>query len=134
MCVVMLFTFSHGSTNSNLKVSQRSPLARIIYHCIAFGQLLLFVFCNIWIILFVCFTEAFYKSQSQHGDDFEVTKFILYLGMVIVLIHIWIVAATGGLGEIRWWPSRDRLSGLVPPSIKNTTMMKCRWSLLFYQS
>jgi len=60
------------------------------------------------------------------------SKIFLYPAMVTVLIYVWIITATGGLGEIRWWPSRDRLSRLVPPSIKNATLTKCRWTLLFY--
>ena len=125
-------TFSSGSTNSNLKVSQRYPMDRIIYHFVTFGHLLLFVGLNIWLFFVGCFLDAFFKKG---GDD--VIKIILYPAMVIVLICIWIIAATGRLGEIspRWWPSRDYpVSRLLPPSIKNATTTKCRWTLLFYQS
>jgi hypothetical protein len=128
MCVIMPFTFSRGSTNSNLKVSQRRPMDRIIYHFIAFGQLLLFVGWNVWIFLFVFFLDAIFKNHRADPSR----KFILYPAMAIVLIYVWIIAATGRLGKIRWWPSRDRLSRLVPPSIKNGAVTKCRWPLLFY--
>ena len=97
---------------------------RIIYHFIAFGQLLLFVGWNVWIFLFVCFLDAIFEN---HGADLP-RKFILYPAVAIVLIYVWIVAATGRLGKIRWWPSRDRLSRLVPPSVKSMAMTKCRWS------
>jgi len=126
------FTSPRGSTNSNLKVSQGCPIGQIIYHIVAFGQLLLFVGWNIWIYLFVCFLDAIIRrSPGNHLT----AKVYLYPPMAIVLIYVWILAATGILlGEIRWWPSRDRLSRLVPPSIKNTTMTKSRWSLLCYRS
>jgi hypothetical protein len=129
MCIITPFTFPCGSTNSNLKVSQRHPIDQIIHHFIAFGQLLLFVGWNVWIFLFVFFVRAMLR---RGGDDSDVLcKIFIYPGMVSVLIYTWIMAATGRLGEIRWWPSRDRMSRLIPPSIKNATMTKCRWSLLF---
>jgi len=106
------------------KVSQRCPIDRIIYHFIAFGQLLLFVGLNIWIFLVTCFLGAFFKKHGN-GDD-DVNK-IFYPSMAIVLIYVWIIAVTGRLGEIRWWPSRDHaMSLLVPRSIKDMTMTKCR--------
>ena len=128
MCVIMPFTFPRGSTNSSLKVCQRRPMDRMIYHSIAFGQLLLFVGWNVWIFLFVFFLDAIFKN---HRADLS-RKFILYPAMAIVLIYVWIIAATGRLGKIRWWPSRDRLSPLVPPSIKSMAMTRCRWSLFCY--
>jgi len=75
-------------------------------------------------------------DMDRGGADF-MTKSIIYPGTVIVLTYVWIIAATGGLGEIRWWPSRDRrdrLSRLVPPPIQNVTMTKCMWTLSLYQS
>jgi len=132
MYVIAPFTFPRGSTNSNLKVSQGRPIDRIIYHFVAFGQLLLFVGLNVWIFLFACLVDAIFKRLEKN----PYIKFLLYQpATAIVLICVWILAATGRLlGEIRWWPSRDRLSRLVPPSIKNATMTKCRWTLLFYRS
>ena len=129
MYVIAPFTSPHGSTNSNLKVSQRRPIDRIIYHFIAFGQLLLFVGWNVWIFHVIC---AFSTIEERRGGNDILVIVPLYSPVVIVSIYVWILAATGTLGEIRWWPSRDRLSRLVPPSIKNATMTKCRWSLLFY--
>jgi len=117
-----------GSTNSNLKVSQKRPINRIIYHFVAFGQLLLFVGWNIWFFLFICFVNEI----AKRGDLDFLNKIFLYPAMVMVLIYVWIIVATGTLGEMRWWPSRDRLSRLVPPLIKNATITKCRWTLLFY--
>jgi len=131
MCVIAPFTFPRGSTNSNLKVSQRHPIDRIIYHFVAFGQLLLFVGWNVWIFLFTCYLDALLLRKSEGGDLFS--KIFLYPAVATVLIYIWIIAAIGRLGEIRWWPSRDRLSCLVPPSIKDATMTKCKGTLLFYQ-
>ena len=119
-----------GSTNSNLKVSRRHPIDWIIYHCIAFGQLLLFVGWHIWIFLFVYFVDGIIRrTNDTEAIVYVLTKFILYPGTVIVLIYVWIIAATGALGEIRWWPSRDHLSRLVPPSIKNVTRTKSMWTL-----
>ena len=115
-----------GSTNSNLKVSQKRPINRIIYHFVAFGQLLLFVGWNIWFFLFICFVNEIAKRGNL---DF-LNKIFLYPAMVMVLIYVWIIVATGTLGEMRWWPSRDRLSRLVPPLIKNATITKCRWTLI----
>jgi hypothetical protein len=127
MCVIAPFTFPHGSTNSNLKASQRRPIDRIVYHFIAFIQLLLFVGCNIWIFLFYYFgAEIAGRRFSKYGIYPQLSKIVLYPTMVIVWIYVWIIAATGRLGEMRWWPSRDRLSHLVPPSIKNATMIKCK--------
>ena len=123
------FTFPHGSANSKLKVSQRRPIDRTIYHFVAFGQLLLFVGWHVWIFLFVCLVDAILK---RHEAELY-SKIFLYPAMVMVLIYVWIIVAIGGLGEIRWWPSQDRLSRLVPPSIKSATMTKCRWTLLFYR-
>jgi len=131
MCVIAPFTFPCGSTNSNLKVSQRCPIDQIIYHFIAFGQLLLFVGWNVWIFLLVCFLPPMLPDYS---DSKFRAKVIIYSPMVIVVICFWITAATGRLGEVRWWPSRDCLFHLVPPSIKNATVTKCRWTLLLYQS
>jgi hypothetical protein len=128
MCVIVPFTFPHGSTNSNLKVSRRRPIDRIIYHFVAFGQFLLFVGWHVWFFLFVCFGYPLAKKAL----GFLLLKTLFYPAVVTVLIYVWIIMATGGLGEIRWWPSGDRLSRLVPPSIKNATMTKCRWTLLFY--
>jgi hypothetical protein len=121
-----LHPFPCGSTNPNLKVSQRCPIDQIIYHLITFGQLLLFVGLNIWILLVTCFLDAYY---NKHDDSDMVNKFFIRPSMAIVLIYVWIIAATGRLGEIKWWPSRDHpLSRLVPSSIKNATMTKCRWT------
>ena len=128
MCVIVPFTFPHGSTNSNLKVSQRHPIDRIIYHFVAFGQLLLLLGWHVWFFLFVCFGYPMAKRVL----GFLLLKILFYPAVVTVLIYVWIFIATGGLGEIRWWPSRDRLSRLVPLSIKNATMTKCRWILWFY--
>jgi hypothetical protein len=132
MCVIAPFTFPCGSTNSNLQVSQIHLIDRIIYHFIAFVQLLLFMGCNIWIFLFICFVNA--TAERMGGDLGHSIKILLYPTMVAALIYVWIIAATSTLGEIGWWPLRDRLSRLVPPSINNATMTKCRWSLLFYRS
>ena len=129
MCVIVPSTFPHGSTNSNLKVSQRPPIDRIVYHFFAFGQLLLFVGWHVWVFLFVFFVNAMTKRYG--GYLRLLSQIFLYPGMIIFLIHSWIIAATGRLGEIRWWPSRGHLSHLVPPSIKNMTMTKCRCTLLF---
>jgi hypothetical protein len=134
MYVIVSFTFPLGSTNLNLEVSKRHPIDRMIYHLVAFGQLLLFMCWHIWIFLFVCFVDAIIRRTNVKANVDLETKFILYPGTAIVLIYVWILAATGGFGEIRWWPSRDCLFCLVPSSIKNATMTKCRWSLLFYQS
>jgi len=125
MYVIEPFTFPCGSTNSNLKVSQICSIDWIIYHCIAFIQLLLFMGCNICIFLFYYFVaeipgREFSSRIYSVSSKFNTT--VLYLNMVIGLIHIWIITATG----MRWWPSRDHLSHLVPLSIKNTTLMKCR--------
>ena len=125
------FTFPSVSTNSHLKVSQRRPIDRIIYHFIAFGQLLLFVGLHVWIFLYACFGDEYVTRVN--GPSPTLIKFI-YSGMVIAVVYAWILAATGRFGEIRWWPSRDRLSRLVPPSIKNATITKCKCSLLFYRS
>jgi hypothetical protein len=122
------FTFPCSSTNSNLKVSQRRPIDRIIYHFVAFGQLLLFMGLNLWTFLFVCFVGAIFQ-RSTRSDLWS--KLLLYPGMGMMLVCIWIIAATGRFGEVRWWPSKDRLSRLVPPSIANATMIKCRRTLLF---
>ena len=129
MCVIVPFTFSGGSTNSNLKVSQRHPVDQIIYHFIGFGQLLVFIGWHIWSFLFVCIVNAIKAEQNQSS---LITKIMLYLGMAIVLVYIWILAATGRFGEIRWWPSGDHLSSLISPSIQNMTITKCRWTLLLY--
>ena len=93
----------------------------MIYHFIAFGQFLLFMGSNVWIFLGLCFADRF----------IAITIYFLYPTALLALIYIWIIAATGTLGEIRWWPSGDRIIRLVPPSITNETMTKCRWSLLF---
>ena len=130
MCVVVPFKFARDSANSNLKVSQRHPIDRIIYHFVAFGQLLLFVGWNVWIFLFAYFATAL-SQKIPGGDPFS--RYLFYPALVMVSIFVWIIAATGRLGEIRWWPSKDRLARLVPPSIKNATMTKCRWTLLFYR-
>ena len=123
-----------GSANSNLKVSQRPPIDRIICHFVAFGQVLLFVGWHIWIFLLVYFVdETLRKIDVPALADFE-TQFILYPSTVVVLIYTWVIAATGGLGESRWWPSRGRLSRFIPPSMKNATMTKCMWTLLFYRA
>ena len=132
MCVIALFTFPCGSTNANLTVFQIRPIDRIIYHFIAFVQLLLFVGCHIWIFLFICFFDVFAERTLMRGDLYHFIKNVLYLTMVTALIYVWIIAATSRLGEMRWWSPRDRLSRLVPPSIKNATMTKCRLTLLFY--
>ena len=87
---------------------------------------------NIWIFLFYYFgAEIAGRRLSKYGGYPQLSKIVLYPTMVIVLIYVWTIAATGRLGEMRWWPSRDRLSHLVPLSIKNATMIKCRWSLFF---
>jgi hypothetical protein len=127
MCVIVPIIFPCSSTNSNLKVS---PIDRIIYYFAAFGQLLLFIGLHIWAVLFALFADVI---QAQK-DVLLLSKILRYQGLVLMLIYVWILAATGRFGEIKWWPSHDRLSCLVPPSIKNMTMTKCRWSLLFYQS
>ena len=114
-----------------IKVSQNHPIDRIIYHLIAFGQILLLMGLNIWTFLFVCFVDAIFQRDIR-SDLYS--KFLLYPGMGMMLMCIWIIAATGRFGEIRWLPSKDHLSHLVPSSIKNATMMKCRWTLLFYRS
>ena len=133
MCVVVPFTFPCGGANLNLKVSQRHPIDQIIYHFVAFGQFLLFVGWHVWIFLFLYFVdETIRRIDTPFMVDFE-TKSVLYPGTVIVLIYTWTVAATGGLGEIRWWPSRGRLSRFIPPSMKNAAMTKCKWTLLFYR-
>jgi len=93
---------------------------QIIYHFIAFGQQLVFLGWNVWIFLFVCFVDPILK---RYEVDF--VTIVLYPTAAMVLKRIWIIAATGTLGEFRWWPSRDRLSHLIPPSIKNTTVVKC---------
>ena len=80
--------------------------------------------CNIWIFFIGSFTLTELDDSSS--------KILAYLAVIIVFLYVWIMAATGGLGEIRWWLSRDCLSCLVPPSIKNATMTKCRWTLWFY--
>ena len=131
MCVIEPFTFPRGSTNSNPKVSQRRPIDRIIYYFIALGQLLLFVGFNVWIFFLVCFVDTIAKRLGE-GVNLA-NKIVLQPAMVIVSISSWIIAATGRLGEIILRPSKYRLSRLVPPSIKNATMIKCRWTL-FYQS
>jgi len=87
----------------------------------------MFVGWHVWIFLFVCLVDAILKR----GKAELYSKIFLYPAMVMLLIYVWIIVAIGRLGEIRWWPSRDRLSRLVPPSIKNATMTKCRWTLLF---
>ena len=123
----LLFTPPYGTTNSILKVSQRHPIDRIIYHFIAFGQLVLFVGWNVWIFLFILLLDGIAEKK---GDVYPLLiKVILYPQVVTVLIYTWIITATGRLGEIRWWPSRDCLSRLVPPLIKNTILTKCQWSL-----
>jgi len=124
MCVTAPFTLPCGSTNSNLKVSQICPIDQIIYHFVAFIQLLLFMCCNTLIFFFVCFVNA--SAEKMPGFD-KVIKTMLYPTMVTAEIYVWIIAAPG----MRWWPSRDHLSYLVPHPIKNTTMTKCR-STLFY--
>ena len=87
---------------------------------------------QVWIFLYyICFAE---EALTRRGIPSDISLKILYPAMVMVVIYIWILAATGTYGEIRWWPSRDRLSRLVPPSIKKMTMTKCRWTLLLYQS
>ncbi|KIM43591.1 hypothetical protein M413DRAFT_25929 [Hebeloma cylindrosporum] len=104
------------------RLSQRRPIDRIIYHFVAFGQLLLFVGWNDWIFLFVYFVNSI--AEREAGDVLLVIQILLYPATVTVLVYTWIIAATGRLGETRWWPSRDRLSRLVPPSITNATMTK----------
>ena len=98
----MPFTFSCGSTNLNLKVSQRHPIDRIIYHFVAFGQLILFIGLQVWIFLLVHFIDEGLKGIVE-GDLFrEISlKIFLYPPMVMALIYIWSIAANGGLGEIR---------------------------------
>ena len=117
----MSFTFPCGSTNSNLKVSQRRPIDRIIYHLVAFGQLLLLVSCHVWIFLFVCLSDPIVQKWGGNNPSNMYNILLLYPGTVIVLIYVWIIAATGTLGEIRWWSS----------TIKNATVTKCRWTLFF---
>jgi hypothetical protein len=84
---------------------------------------------NIWIFLFAYFANTL-SRQIPGGDPFS--KYLFYPALVIVSILVWIIVATGKLGEIRWWPSKDRFSRLVPPSIKNAAMTKGRWMLFFY--
>ena len=122
MCVIVPSTSSGGSTNSSLKVSQKHPIDQIIYHFIAFGQLLLFIGWHIWSFLFVCIVIAI---QAEQNRSVHFNRIMLYLGMAIILIYIWILAAHGRFGEIRWWPSGNHL---FCPSIKNMTMTKCRWT------
>jgi hypothetical protein len=125
MCVIVPFTFPNRSTKLNLKVSQRRPIDRIIYHIVAFGQLLLFMSWNVWIFLAI-----YCETLSSIIPDM---KFLFYSDLLMASILVWIIASTGKHGEIRWWPSKDRFSRLVPPSIKNATMTKGRWTLLFYR-
>ena len=117
-----------GGTYLNLKVSQRRPIDRIIYYFIAFGQLLLFIVWSVWIFLFICFVNATAKRV-----DLGITFYIVYIPVVTSWVYGY-GCITGRLGEIKWWPSRDRLSHFVPPSIQNSTITRCGCILLFYQS
>jgi hypothetical protein len=120
--VIPSFTFHHGNTNSNIKASQRHPIDWMIYHFVAFGQLLLFAGCNIWIF----FIGSFALAEPDNRNPNPIAKILDPLAVVIALLYVWITAATGRFGKIRWWPSRDHLSCLIPLSIKNATVTKCR--------
>jgi len=94
----------------------------MIYHFIAFIQLLLFVTLNAWIILLLFFVRVF--LQEYRDVTTLSIKFLLYIAPIIGWIFIWF--AYGWLWETRWWPSRDRLIRLLPPSMANTTVIKCQ--------
>jgi hypothetical protein len=105
-------------------VAQRRPIERIIYHSVAVALLLLLLTWNVWIVLFLCFVNVL------TGDDLLpplLFKIVLYITMILLSISPWFFAATSGkLEGMRWWPTRDHLSRLVPSSIANATVTKCR--------
>ena len=127
MCVISPFTFNRCGTNSKIKVSRRRPIARIIHYFLAFGRLLLFVGWGIWFFLFVCFVLGMAKRNDFHPFN----EIFFYPAVVMGLVYSGIIAASGTLGEIKWWPSRDSLSHLIPLSIRDASMTKCRWTHCF---
>ena len=110
-------------------VAQRRPIDRIIYHSVAFALLLLLLTWNVWIVLFLCFVDVLAEDDLLPPLLF---KIVLYITMILLSISPWFFAATSGkLEEMRWWPTRDHLSRLVPSSIANATVTKCRWKSLY---
>lgn len=114
-------------------VAQRRLIDRIIYHSVAFVQLLLLVTFNVWIILFLCLVDVIVTPAGETDPAFPTLsiKILLYIAMMAMSICSFYIAATGGM---RWWPTRDKLSRLVPPSIANATVTKCRCKSLIYRS
>jgi len=112
-------------------VAQIHPIDRIIYHSVAFSQPLLVLTLNVWIILFLCFVDVIVEMASDILPPL-LLKVVLYTAMIILSISSWFIIATSAeLEEMRWWPTRDRLSLLVPSSIANATVTKCRWRSSF---
>jgi len=82
---------------------------------------------GIWFFLSVCFVNGMAKRDDFH----PLNQIFFYPAAVMAIVYTWIIADNGALGEMRWWPSRDRLWSLVSPSIKNGSMKECRLMLLF---
>jgi len=112
-------------------VAQRRPIDRIIYHSVAFAQLLLLLTLNVWIVLFLCFVDVIVEMTDDILPPL-LFKVVLYTGMITLFISSWFIAATSDeLEEMRWWPTRDHLSRLFPSSFANATVTTCRWKSLF---
>jgi len=95
----------------------------MIYHFVALMQLLLFVTLNAWVILQLSFVHSIFQETHKTLS----TKVLFYTAPITAWMMIWHIY--GWVWETRWWPSRDRLIHLLPPSMANVTMTKCRWLL-----
>jgi hypothetical protein len=101
----------------------------MIYHFVALMQLLLFVTLNVWIILLLSFAHVL--LQEEHDLTTLSIKILLYTSAIIMWILIWFIYGWFWAPGTRWFPTRDRLSRLLPPSIANANMSKCRRKLCF---
>jgi hypothetical protein len=80
----------------------------------------------VWIVLFLCFVDVFVEEGCGVSLPTLSMKVVFYTVLATFLIFSWVVVASGELGVMRWWPTRDNLARLVPATIANATTTKCR--------
>ena len=92
----------------------------MVYHFVALMQLLLFVTLNVWILLQLYFIHSIVQKTHKPLS----TKVLFYTAPITAWMMIWHIY--GWVWETRWWPSRDRLIHLLPPSMVKVSVTKCR--------